>query len=185
MTVVSSKNKRLFLALLLPEEITSLFSSLTERLPGHPLVLENFHLTLFFFGPKGKEEERKIEEVLFWVVAKEKPLTLSLAGLSFFPSSGRPRGVWAKIAGQDETRLVSFRQKLGEELLAKDIYFDPKPFLPHVTLTRFAKKERVFKKSLPKIPDREFRVSSAGLFESKLSPEGARYSLAAKRQFGL
>ena len=166
------KNKRLFLALLLPEEALSFLSSLFQKLPGRPQAKENLHLTLFFFGQASSQEEGKIKEAFSKVALEEKPFTLSFADLSFFPSSGRPRGIWVKVGGRDEERLFSFRQRLGEEFLARNIGFDQKPFLPHITLTRFPKKEKVFKKSLPKSDYREFLISLIGLFESRLSKRG-------------
>ncbi len=165
------KNKRLFLALLLPDEVISFLSSLAKKLPGRFLPPENLHLTLFFFGQVGEEKAGEIEEVLSKAAWEEKPFVISLSDLSFFPNFSRPRGIWVKVGGQDETRLFSFRQKLKEALSAKNIDFDQKPFLPHITLTRFSKKEKVFKKSLPRVPAREFKVSSIGLLESRLSPK--------------
>lgn len=171
------KNKRLFLALLLPGEMISFLVSLAKRLPGWPLPSENLHLTLFFFGQVSSQKEGKIKEALSEVALEEKPLALSFTDLSFFPSSGRPRGIWVKVGGRDEKRLFSFRQKLGEEFLARNIGFDQKPFLPHITLTRFSKKEEIFKRDLPKVATGEFLISSIGLFESRLSKRGADYFL--------
>jgi len=171
------KNKRLFLALLLPDEMISFLVSLAKRLPGRPLPSENLHLTLFFFGQVSSQEEGKIKEALSEAALEEKPLAFSFTDLSFFPSSGRPRGVWAKVGGRDEKRLFSFRQRLGEEFLARNIGFDQKPFLPHVTLARFPKKEKIFKKSLPKVSAKGFTVVSIGLIESRLSKRGADYFL--------
>jgi len=171
------KNKRLFLALLLPEEIISFLVSLVKKLPGRPLPPDNFHLTLFFFGQVLIQEEEKIKGALSGAVLREKPFTLSFADLSFFPGCGRPRGIWVKVGGRDEERLFSFRQRLGEEFLARNIGFDQKPFLPHLTLTRFSKKEKIFKESLPKVSVKEFTASSLGLFESRLSKKGADYFL--------
>lgn len=171
------KNKRLFLALLLPDEMISFLVSLAKRLPGRPLPSENLHLTLFFFGQVSSQKEGKIKEALSEVALEEKPLALSFTDLSFFPSSGRPRGIWVKVGGRDGKRLFSFRQRLGEEFLARNIGFDQKPFLPHITLTRFPKKEKVFKKSLPKVSTKKFTAVSIGLFESRLSKRGADYFL--------
>ncbi len=61
--------------------------------------------------------------------------------------------------------------------MAKKIDFDKKPFLPHITLTRFSKKEKIFKRNLPKVTAGEFSISSIGLFESRLSKRGADYFL--------
>jgi len=179
------KNKRLFLALLLPDEMISFLSSLVKKLPGRFLPPENLHLTLFFFGQVGEEKAGEIEEVISKEVWEEKPFVISLSDLSFFPNFGRPRGIWVKVGGQDETRLFSFRQKLKEALLAKNIDFDQKLFLPHITLTRFSKKEKVLKKSLPKVSAKEFTASSIGLFESRLSKEGASYFLAREEKLKL
>ena len=171
------KNKRLFLALLLPDEMVSFLVSLVKKLPGRPLPPDNFHLTLFFFGQASSQEEEKIKEAFSKVALEEKPFTLSFADLSFFPSCGRPRGIWVKVGGRDEKRLFSFRQKLGEEFLARNISFDQKPFLPHITLTRFSQKEKIFKRDLPKMAFGKFLISSIGLFESRLSKRGADYFL--------
>jgi hypothetical protein len=96
------KNKRLFLALLLPEEALSFLSSLFQKLPGRPQAKENLHLTLFFFGQASSQEEGKIKEAFSKVALEEKPFTFSFADLSFFPSCSRPRGIWVKVGGRDE-----------------------------------------------------------------------------------
>ena len=155
----------------------SFLVSLVKKLPGRPLPPDNFHLTLFFFGQAPSQEEGKIKEAFPKVALEEKPFTLSFADLSFFPSCGRPRGIWVKVGGRDEERLFSFRQRLGEEFLARNIGFDQKPFLPHITLTRFSRKEKVFKRDLPKVTTGEFSISSIGFFESRLSKKGADYFL--------
>ena len=179
---VKTKSKRLFLALLLPDEMISFLVSLVKKLPGRPLPPDNFHLTLFFFGQASSQEEGKIKEALSGAVLREKPFTLSFADLSFFPSCSRPRGIWVKVGGRDEERLFSFRQRLGEEFLARNIGFDQKPFLPHITLTRFSKKEKIFKRDLPKVTTGEFSISSLGLFESRLSKKGADYFLVKEEK---
>ena len=179
---VKIKNKRFFLALLLPDEMISFLVSLVKKLPGRPLPPDNFHLTLFFFGQASSQEEGKIKEAFSKVALEEKPFTLSFADLSFFPGCGRPRGIWVKVGGRDEERLFSFRQRLGEEFLARNIGFDQKPFLPHITLARFSRKEKVFRRSLPKVSVKEFTASSLGLFESRLSKKGADYFLVKEEK---
>lgn len=179
---VKTKSKRLFLALLLPDEMVSFLVSLAKKLPGRPLPPDNLHLTLFFFGQASSQEEGKIKEALSGAVLREKPFILSSADFSFFPSCGRPRGIWMKVGGRDEERLFSFRQRLGEKFLARNIGFDQKPFLPHITLARFSRKEKVFRKSLPKVSVKEFTASSLGLFESRLSKKGADYFLVKEEK---
>ena len=180
---VKTKNKRLFLALILPDEMISFLVSLVKKLSGRPLPPNNFHLTLFFFDQVSSQEEEKIKEAFSKVaLEEEKPFTLSFADLSFFPGCGRPRGIWVKVGGRDEERLFSFRQRLGEEFLARNIGFDQKPLLPHITLTRFSKKEKIFKRDLPKVTTGEFSISSLGLFESRLSKKGADYFLVKEEK---
>ena len=69
--------------------------------------------------------------------------------------------------------LLSLAERVREELAARDVPFDPKPFRPHITLGR---RVHISKKPLPPhafpLPA---QVQTVTLFKSTLSRDGAEY----------
>ena len=123
---------RLFIAILLDENIkNALLESQREfrsfGLTGSYSPEENLHLTLSFIGEYDDPEEviRAMEETRF------EPFSLTLGGTGFFGDT-----LWAGADGGDE--LTRFVARLRRSLSLHGIPFDPKKFIPHITLVRRA-----------------------------------------------
>ena len=71
------------------------------------------------------------------------------------------------------TRLQALAERVREELTARDVPFDPKPFRPHITLGR---RVRIPKKPLPPLAfPLPAHARTVTLFKSTLSRDGAEY----------
>ena len=165
---------RAFVALELPEafadEVTELARQLAAVCEGRFVPAESHHLTLAFLGEVGEAGARAAMGALEAACAVAAPVPLAAAGLGTF---GRARDATLWLGVEKDARLMALAGRLREELLARGLPFDEKPFLPHVTLAR---RVRVPRGSLGELafplPDEASRVT---LFKSTLERDGARY----------
>ena len=165
---------RAFVALELPEafadEVGELACALAATCEGRFVRPGSHHLTLAFLGEVGEAEARRAMDALDAACAGAGAVELASAGLGSF-GRGRDATLWLGVEKNPE--LMALSGRLREELLARGLGFDEKPFLPHVTLARRARLPRAALEGLvfPR-PDTAARVT---LYRSILEPDGARY----------
>ena len=165
---------RAFVALELPEafadEVTELARQLAAVCEGRFVPAESHHLTLAFLGEVGEDGARAAMGALEAACAVAAPVPLAAAGLGTF---GRARDATLWLGVEKDPQLMALAGRLREELLARGLPFDEKPFLPHVTLARRVRMPRgsLGELAFP-LPDEASRVT---LFKSTLEPDGARY----------
>ena len=176
---------RLFVAIEIAPEIreriadfvSSIKPSLTNVRWSRP---EGLHITLKFLGNVSDEKLAAIKTQLQTIKASQFSLTVRDTGV--FPNAKSPRVLWlgldappalAQLASQVDAALDS----LGFER-------EKRAFTPHITLARF--KDRGGKinvnAALSSVPKAGFGTMTATefhLYESKLSPQGSRYSKLA------
>lgn len=138
----------------------------------------NWHLTLHFFGPLSSEELNRLSNLLPEVAFKVKPFTILLKGLGSFPNDLKSRILWIGVEGEID-KLMYLKEVLDQSLLKMKFPLETKPFHPHITIARSqqlincnlsdSEKEMKFK-TQPKI-------QKISLFQSELTPSGAKYSL--------
>lgn len=165
---------RAFVALELPEAFADELAALSRRLAvvceGRFVSEESHHLTLAFLGEIDDAEARRAMDALDAACAKAGPIELTANGLGTF---GRGRGTTLWLGVRPSPELCALATRLRDELVARDLSFDDKPFLPHVTLARRVRIPRgEFGDLAFPLPDEARRVT---LFRSLLSSEGARY----------
>lgn len=147
---------------------------------------ELLHLTLAFLGeisPGALAAARLAGEEALVGVA---PLALRLGRPGGFGPPANLRVVWVDLQGEVE-RLVHLQGRLTAALAARGVPFDPKPFVPHITLGRArrdasAAGSRVLHAALQRLPPlagSPQRVESLTLFKSELRPGGPRYTALA------
>ncbi len=150
---------------------------------------ETFHVTLQFLG-----ETKKLDEVRH---ALEKvncaPTQIAFRGSGFFPNSKAPRVFWVGIEG--DGRLQTLATQVAKAMHPLGFETDASSFMPHLTLARSGSGrprpvpgeraapalQRV-RDALEKMPSQEFGTMTAHqffLYESHLSPAGARYEKRA------
>ncbi len=148
---------------------------------------ESVHLTLQFLGAVPEERVEPVAAALAAAAAAGRPLALEVRGAGGFPSARRPRVLWAGVAGEVEA-LASLAADVGRRLAPLGFPPEERPFSPHLTLGRArdgrgapglggALAQAASEDGTP------WRADALVLFESHLSPKGARYE--ALRRFPL
>lgn len=93
------------------------------------------HLTLAFLGNVPRDWLPNVGEALARAVDDRRALQLSLGGLGAFPSTRRPRVLFASVSGEVGP-LAELQHAIARELSAIEVPLDDHPFEPHLTLAR-------------------------------------------------
>ncbi len=169
---------RLFAAIAIPEEIGEGLLRRQQGLPGARWrPPESFHITLRFFGetPETRAEDLHTELSVVSGVA----LTLALEGVGAFQDGEDIHAVWVGVAENAPLRRLAARCESAARRAG--CRADRRTWRPHVTLAylRRAEPARVAAwiqgHNLLKSPP--FRVTSFGLYSSRLRDQGASYRL--------
>ena len=161
---------RLFVGLRPPEEFRAALSVLQSRLQSAGVAARyldpsNLHLTLAFIG----EWPENVSAILPPV---EQPFTLTLSGVGLFPEA---KVIWAGI--QKSPALDQLAQQIREKLTAADNPFDPKPFVPHITLGRKPVVPEAVDLSEIMIPPADMTVENVFLYRSERGENEMVYSV--------
>ncbi|MAK61308.1 MAG: RNA 2',3'-cyclic phosphodiesterase [Ponticaulis sp.] len=123
-------NYRLFAALEIPEEIGEDLLVICEKVTGASWrPIDNFHITLRFFGELDGTDARELDHELGLISAKQMKLTLKGAG--WFGSS-EPHALWAGVEPNDA--LTSLASKCERAARRIGLPKEKRGFRPHVTL---------------------------------------------------
>lgn len=165
---------RTFIALELPadfaDEVAAMARRLSASLEGRFLDRSTYHLTLAFLGDLSDAEASRAMDALDAACTGVVAVPLAPDGLGKF---GRPADATLWLGLALDPALLSLAERLREELAARDVPFDPKPFRPHITLGR---RVRIPKKPLPPLAfPLPARAHAVTLFKSTLSRDGAEY----------
>ncbi len=151
---------------------------------------ETFHITLQFLG-----ETKKLDEIQCALQSVGgMPIELTFRDAGFFPSARSPRVFWVGIEADE--RLSEVANSIGRTLQPLGFERDAGPFKPHLTLARAgsgrprpvteehsAPALHLVRAKLATLGELEFGTMTAHefyLYESKLSPAGARYTKLAR-----
>ncbi|MEL6286043.1 MAG: RNA 2',3'-cyclic phosphodiesterase [Pseudomonadota bacterium] len=121
---------RLFAALPVPPEIADPLLDLQVNLPGASWrPIENFHITLRFFGELDHPTAKALDAEL--AAVRAKPIELEINGVGWF-GRREPRAVWARIAPSDGLdRLAGSCERAARRL---GLPPDKTRYIPHITL---------------------------------------------------
>ena len=166
---------RTFIAVELPEqmrwETAELARQLERRVSGRFTQPENYHVTLAFLGDVAERDVVLATDALEAACAGRPAPRLACDGLGKFGNASDAT-LWLGLVPAEE--LMRLAAAVRDELAARDIAFDEKPFKPHITLARRA---AIPKAALPPLPFPEpTRACSVVLFKSELSQDGATYT---------
>jgi RNA 2',3'-cyclic 3'-phosphodiesterase len=177
---------RLFVALDIPDAVrdalTTIIRPLRELCPSARWVrIEGAHLTLKFIGETPPERAEEIRSALH-KAPMPGPIELQFAGLGFFPSSRRPRVLWAGVIAGTELRELA--ASIEAQLEPLGIPRDALDFSPHITLARFDSPKGLdpLRAIVKKLTAPEFGRTSARqfhLYKSVLKRRGAEYTRLA------
>jgi 2'-5' RNA ligase len=124
---------RLFVGIALPEEIRDLLVDLTGGIPGADWVdPDSYHVTLRFIGEVGRAHAEEIDAALAELVAP--PFAMSLTGVDFFQTAGRPRVLWARV--EPSGSLSHLARKVDRAVVQTELPSEERAFVPHVTIAR-------------------------------------------------
>ena len=177
---------RLFVALEVPEpprrEVRRRVDAVRDRLPRARWVdLDNVHLTLLFLGETAEGDVPALAAGLREAFARCPPLDLRLANGGTFPPGRPARVAWVGVEAPEELMTL---QADVTKAAAEALGFEPeeRAYHPHATLARCPdpwRREAIdkFKNALTGPIGPPFVADHGILFESKLSPKGARYQV--------
>lgn len=190
---------RLFVAFETPNETRAALAQLMDRLkPKCPAAKwvrpEGMHVTLKFIGHVADDRVAAIRDKLA-AVRDDNPVEMRFRSLGFFPNDRRPRVLWCGV--EASTNAAALAAQIDRALAALGVEPEAKPFTPHLTLARFNSHElHQGGKRPPGLDEivaiardaasQEFGSLHTGefhLFESKLSPSGAQYSVIETFRF--
>ncbi len=181
---------RLFVALDLTDAVRAAIAELLAGLkPTTGAVRwvrpEGLHLTLKFIGHLGEESLPSLREALVQARTSE-PVKLEFHGVGFFPNPRSPRVFWVGVRGNDA--LFDLTGQVEATLEPLGIARERRAYLPHLTLGRFKSGpgRRVDSRQLTRLQEKiaalpsvdfgHVRCEEFFLYQSKLSPGGAKYS---------
>ncbi|HBP11181.1 MAG TPA: RNA 2',3'-cyclic phosphodiesterase [Nitrospina sp.] len=173
---------RLFVAIAVPPEVLEILIDIQNRFKNLDLDAkwvkpENMHLTLKFLGKTSKVSQ--IKQGLAKALSNEPELTLSLGGTKVFPDIKRPRVLGVGLHSACEP-LAQLHKNVEEHLAPLGFPPESRPFSPHWTLARIksGKNKKLLAQQLNSIGHvASFKVKSVRLYQSRLTPEGAKYTV--------
>lgn len=182
---------RAFIAVPLPEavktalgEVGRVLSSQIPRQAVRWVKPDRMHLTLRFLGETPLSSLPAIAAGLDEIVAEKSPLLLYLGQLGCFPSSARPRVIWAGTTGNEEA-LQRLKREIDELLQPMGWQPETRPFRAHLTLGRVKESGKlkgvVWNAELEPLP---VPVTEIQLIESELLPAGPRYTIRHTSRLG-
>ena len=160
---------RTFIALDLPPDFADDAAALARRLSasmeGRFLKRDTYHLTLAFLGDVDEAQLAAATDALEAACAGASPVPLRSDGLGKF-GRATDATLWLGIAAAPAARL-------RDELRARDVPFDAKPFKAHLTLARRARIPHV---GLPHLAfPQDDEAYDVTLYKSTLDRAGAAY----------
>jgi 2'-5' RNA ligase len=183
---------RLFVAFDIPEDIRNAIATYVDELrrvaPNAKWVrVESYHVTLKFIG----EWKRDVREVISALeTIHSLSIDIAFRNCGFFPNPKSPRVFWVGI--EANATLPTLAKQVDEACSKLGIETEDRKFSPHLTLARsgsgsprpkrdepLAPAMRRLAERIAGIPAPDFGTMHATeffLYESKLSPGGARYT---------
>ena len=174
-TVEGDERLRLFLALVVPDEVAEALRTWAARHLAGLRPVDDYHATLAFLGSRPARDLEGVLTALRAATASARASPLEVVRYRETRSVSMlvladPTGAATALANDLQTRL----QGLG-------VYRrEARPWLPHVTVARFSERPR-FSPPLPDVG--AFAPSAAAAFLSRLHPSGARYEILESCRF--
>ncbi len=171
---------RLFIALILPEEIVEELSEYRKKnFPEYNFLNwiknDNLHVTLKFLGNVQNQFVDKISSDLSFLNEYGK-LNCQINGLDISYKFNEPKILWANLSMEDS--IFDIVKRINSVLAGYQIPVENKKFLPHITLLRIKKypgAKFLNKIRTVKFKPIKFTANKISLIQSILKPDGAVY----------
>ena len=162
---------RLFCALRLPEDVVAGLArwQAAHLHRGRVVPTDNLHITLAFLGSRPVGEAPAIVSALGAAAVGTRRIRLGVRGYR------ETRSVAMVTLDDEANRARDLAERLFGELEAIGVYRrEARPWLPHVTVLRFAERPRLD----PPLPELgEICPSDAAVYSSVLRSTGAQYEV--------
>lgn len=180
---------RAFIAIELPQYLLDSIEKQTARLVqtlGHEIMRwvpsHNMHLTLKFIGDISTSHVDFLKQLIAQEAAAHQQFDLQIGGLGSFPTSRRPRILWAGLHSPPDLASLQKSIEMGVSRLGYEK--EERPFSPHLTLGRV--RQNITQGDMQKIRTAldtiqlgnigTTRVDSIHLIKSDLHPSGPIYT---------
>lgn len=180
---------RTFIAVNLNPEIKEYLTSLQNVLNISESKIKwvgknNLHLTMKFLGDISLEQTELIKSELKEIASRYSPFIIRLSSnIGVFPTYKGPRIIWIGIK-EGISELKELYNSIENKLSNKGFPKEDKEFSGHITIGRvkFIRDKTNFIQILKRIKVNNLtqEVGSIDLMESKLTPNGPIYNIAAK-----
>ncbi|TPV93183.1 MAG: RNA 2',3'-cyclic phosphodiesterase [Myxococcales bacterium FL481] len=177
---------RTFVACGLPSAVRDRLTLMQGGIPRARWVdPDGLHVTLTFIGELGGGELAAVVDALGEV--EHSGFAVRLAGCGVFPTSGPPRVVWTGVEPAGE--LAALKRGVDRALTGVGVEFERRKYRPHVTLARLAARTHAdavgsYVVRYGAFSTASFEIDEFALYESVLSPRGARYYRRAVFRLG-
>jgi len=172
---------RLFVGIKLPEPVAESLWSRCEGFPGADWTdPDTYHVTLRFIGEVGRAHAEEIDDALSELAVPGFAMTL--AGVDFFQTAGRPRVLWARV--EPSPALTLLARKIDRAVVQTELPPEERTFTPHVSIARLRDAplprvmEFVQRNALFRVDP--FPVDRFILFESRQGRSGPVYHALAE-----
>jgi 2'-5' RNA ligase len=167
---------RLFVAIRPPDPVRDFLTGLMGGVAGARwLDDDQLHLTLRFIGEVDRHVADDVHAALGSI--HQRPFELAIAGVGMFDRRGIPHALWAGVKPPEPVHAL--HGKVDQALVRTGLAPERRAYHPHITLARFGRgvvNLHDFLAANGGAAGEPFTVSSFGLYESVLTPDGAVYS---------
>ncbi len=150
---------------------------------------EGMHLTLKFLGDTEESKLEQVRDVLDQASEQIKPFTLKYGSSGVFPGLRKARVLWVGLKkGEEQVKLLA--KNLEEGFSELGFKKEKRPYNPHLTIGRLRNPQheemvRKYLESEKFFLSSSVEVLKAVLYQSKLSPHGAEYTVLYRKSFNL
>ena len=171
---------RLFVAIRPPREIRDLILRTMGGISGARWQSDDqLHLTIRFIGEVDRHLADDVHAALGGV--HHPRFEIALNGIGAFDRRGQAEAVWAGVA--PHAPLETLHKKVDQAIARVGIEPEQRAYLPHITLARLKRGSGPIGNLLEQsggLTSAPFSVDHFALFESKLTPDGAVYSIVER-----
>ena len=167
---------RLFVAIRPPSHVRDALLDLMGGISGARWQDDDqLHLTLRFLGEVDRPQAEDVHAALGSI--HHPPFDLAVSGLGMFERRGVPTTIWAGVNPAEPVHVL--HKKVDQAIALVGIEPDRRAFHPHITLARLGRSSGRTDGFLARsgtVSSEAFRVGAFGLYESRLTPDGAAYT---------
>ena len=175
---------RLFVAVRPPDFIRQLLLAAMGGISGARWQRDQqIHLTLRFIGEVDRHLAGDVHAALGAI--HHPRFEIAIQGLGIFDRRGQPETVWAGVTPHEP--LKALHNKVDQALVHVGVEAERRAYLPHITLARLNRSSGPVHNLLGQaggLSTPPFQVDRFALYESRLTPEGAVYSVVEEYPFG-